>query len=187
MELNKYISYDSLVLYDEKIKNHIENNFAKTDEPIFTGDIIVDGEIKATNVPHTISETILCRIPAATIQEAITNGVKNITVDAFTHRTDMIAYANYGGLEYASFTNEEGYLEFFIADPYVSDGFACSFQLGVDADGNADETKCKFNYRVLDTENVTDLIISQLEVSYIDSKYFDHDLTVINSISMNRL
>lgn len=186
MEIKKYMSYDNLNLYDQKIKQYIDDNFAKQDEPIFTGDIIVDGEIKATNVPHTISETILLTIPAATLQEAITNGVKNLTVDAFVHNPDVIVYANYGGYEYACITNQDNYIEFFIADPYVSDGFACSFTVGRDAEGNTDETKCHFNYRVLDSENITDLIISQLEVSYIDSKYFDHDLTVINSISMNR-
>lgn len=186
MEIKKYMSYDNLNLYDANIKKYIDDNFAKQDEPIFTGDIIVDGEIKATNVPHTISETILLTIPAATLQEAITNGVKNLTVDAFTHNPDVIVYANYGGFEYACITNQDNYVEFFIADPYVTDGFACSFTVGRDADGNSDETKCHFNYRVLDSENITDLIISQLEVSYIDSKYFDHDLTVINSISMNR-
>lgn len=186
MSINKYVSYDKLGLYDENIKKYIDENFAKQDEPIFTGDIIVDGEIKATNVPHTISETILCTIPAATIQEALTNGVKNLTVDAFTHNPDVIVYANYGGMEYTNITNNDNYIEFFIANPYVTDGFACSFTIGQDAEGNVDETKCHFNYRVLDAENVTDLIISQLEVSYIDSKYFDHDMTIINSISMNR-
>lgn len=186
MEPKKYISYDKLSLYDEQIKQYIDDNFAKADEPIFTGDIIVGGEIKATNVPHTISETILCIIPADTIRDAINNDIDNLTVDAFTHRTDIIVYANYGGLEYASFVNDSNYIEFFVADPYVSDGFACSFTIGKDANGNVDETKCHFNYRVLDTTNVTDLIISQLEVNYIDSKYFDHDMTIINSISMNR-
>lgn len=186
MSTNKYLSYNKLTLYDENIKKYIEDNFAKQDEAIFTDDIVVNGEIKATNIPHTISETILCTIPASTIQEAINNGTKNLTIDAFIHRTDIIAYANYGGLEYASFTNESNYLEFFIADPYVSNGFACSFTMGKDANGNADETKCHFNWRVLDSENITDLVISQLEVSYIDSKYFDHDMTIINSISMNR-
>lgn len=182
----KYLSYDNLSLYDTNIKKYIDDNFAKADEPIFTGDIIVDGEIKATNVPHTISETILLTIPAATIQEALNNGVKSLTVDSFTHNPNIIVYANYGGYEYASFTNEQNYIEFFISNPYVTDGFACSFTIGQDADGNIDENKCHFNYRVLDNTNITDLIISQLEVSYIDSKYFDHDLTVINSISMNR-
>lgn len=186
MSKTRFITFDRMALYDKNIKQYILDNCAKIDEPIFTGDIIVDGEIKATNVPHTISETILCTIPASVIEEAIANGTKSLTIDAFTHRTDIIAYANYGGLEYASFTNEENYLEFFISDPYVSDGFACSFTMGQDAEGNTDETKCCFNYRVLDSTNITDLIISQLEVSYIDSKYFDHDMTIINSISMNR-
>ena len=186
MSKTRFITFDRMALYDKNIKQYILDNCAKIDEPIFTGDIIVDGEIKATNVPHTISETILCTIPAATIQEAINNGTKSLTIDAFTHRTDIIVYANYGGLEYASFTNNSDYIEFFIANPYVTDGFACSFSMGVDADGNTDETKCLFNYRVLDTNNITDLIISQLEISYIDSKYFDHDMTIINSISMNR-
>lgn len=186
MAINKYMSYDNLTLYDENIKKYIDDNFAKADEPIFTGDIIVDGEIKAANVPHTISETILLTIPADTIAEAIASGTKNLTVDAFNHNPNIIVYANYGGHEYACITNESNYVEFFVSNPYVTDGFACSFQNGIDADGNVDETKCKFNYRVLDSENVTDLIVSQLEVSYIDSKYFDHDLTVINSISMNR-
>lgn len=186
MEENKYISYNNLNLYDEKIKQYIGDNFAKQDEPIFTGDIIVDGEIKAANVPHTISETILLTIPAATIQDAITNGTKTLTVDSFVHNPDIIVYANYGGFEYASIINQSDYVEFFIANPYVTDGFACSFTLGIDADGNSDETKCSFNWRVLDPNNVTDLIVSQLEVSYIDSKYFDHDLTIINSLSMNR-
>lgn len=78
------------------------------------------------------------------------------------------------------------HIEFFISNSYVNDGFACTVDFGIDADGNEDVTKACFAYRVLDTENVTDLILSQLEVSYIDSKYFDHDLTIINSISMNR-
>ena len=186
MQTNKYMSYSNLSLYDENIKKYIEENFAKQDEPIFTGDIIVDGEIKATNVPHTISETILCVIPAYTIQEAINSGTKNLTIDAFIHNPDIIVYANYGGFEYACITNQSDFIEFFIADPYVTDGFACGFTIGKDADGNVDSTKCHFNWRVLDPNNVTDLIISQLEVSYIDSKYFDHDLTIINSLSMNR-
>lgn len=186
MSTTKYMSYDNLHLYDENIKKYINENFAKQDEPIFTGDIIVDGEIKATNVPHTISETILCVIPASTIRDLINSGNKALTVDAFTHNPDIIVYANYGGFEYACITNTSNHIEFFIADPYVTDGFACVFEIGKDANDNVDETKCKFTYRVLETDNITDLIISQLEVSYIDSKYFDHDLTIINSLSMNR-
>lgn len=178
MNQKKYVSYNNLVSYDENIKQYIDDNFAKADEPIFTGDIIVDGEIKATNVPHTISETILCTIPASTIQELINTGTKSLVIDKFVHNPDVIVYANYGGKEYACITNASDHIEFFIANPYVTDGFACTFDIT--------ESGCSFNYRVLDTENVTDLILSQLEVSYIDSKYFDHDLTVINSISINR-
>jgi hypothetical protein len=58
--------------------------------------------------------------------------------------------------------------------------------MGEDAEGNADSTKGIFNYRVLDTENVTDLVLKQMVINTIDSKYFDHDFTIINSISMNR-
>lgn len=165
------------------IIQYAEDNFAKLGE---SGDVVIDGEIKADNVPHIVEEVTLCIIPAATIQEALTNGIKKITIDAFEHDTSIIAYATYGGKEYASFSNEEKYLEFFVANPYVTDGFACGFLIGQDADGNADETKAVFNYRVLDTENVTDLVLTQLVVSTIDSKYFDHDFTIINSISMNR-
>lgn len=90
MQDRKYLSYDKLCLYDERIKEYISDNFAKADEPIFTGDIIVDGEIKASNVPHTISESILCTIPASTIQECIDSGVNNITIDSFEFRDDLI-------------------------------------------------------------------------------------------------
>lgn len=186
MEDNKYISYNNLSFYDKNIKKYIDDNFAKADEPIFTGDVVVNGEIQATNVPYTISETILSVIPAATIQEAILNETKHLTIDAFQHNPDIIVYANYGGREYACITNNSDFIEFFIANPYVTDGFACGFSIGEDADGNIDSTKCHFNWRVLDVNNITDLVVSQLEVSYIDSKYFDHDLTIINSLSMNR-
>ena len=164
-------------------KKYAEENFAKLSE---TGNVVIEGEIQADNVPHIVSEVTLLTIPASTIQEAINNGTKNITVDSFTHDSSIIVYANYGGKEYASFTNEDNYIEFFIADPYVTDGFACSVTIGVDADGNEDSSKARFNYRVLDSENVTDLVLTQLVVSTIDSKYFDHDFTIINSISMNR-
>lgn len=164
-------------------KEYAEENYAKIGN---SGDITIEGEIQAENVPYIINEVTLLTIPATTIQNALTNNIKTFTVDGFTHDPNIIVYATYGGKEYASFTNEPNYLEFFISNPYVTDGFACSFSLGVDADGNADETKTAFNYRVLDTENVTDLVLTQLTVSTIDSKYFDHDFTIINSISMNR-
>lgn len=164
-------------------KKYAEDNFAKKSE---SGDIVIEGEIQAENVPHTVSEVTLITIPAATIQEAITNGIKSLTIDSFTWDTTTIVYAYYGGKEYTSIVNQEGYIEFFIANPYVTDGFACSFEMGGDTEGNVDPTKGVFNYRVLDTENVTDLVLEQLVVNTIDSKYFDHDFTAINSISMNR-
>ena len=175
---------NSMIGADSSItKDYLEDNYAKINP---AGDIVVEGEIKADNVPHTISEVTLVTIPAATIQDALTNNIKNITVDAFTWDVTTIVYAYYGGKEYTSIVNQEGYIEFFIANPYVTDGFACSFEMGVDAEGNTDSTKGVFNYRVLDTENVTDLVLKQLVVNTIDSKYFDHDFTVVNSISMNR-
>lgn len=46
MSANKYMSYDNLVLYDENIKNYIDNNFAKADEPIFTGILLLMVKLK---------------------------------------------------------------------------------------------------------------------------------------------
>ena len=97
------------------LKRYVEDNFAKKNE---NGNIVIEGEIQADNVPHTVSEVTLVTIPAATIQDALTNDIKNITVDAFTWDVTTIVYAYYGGKEYASFTNEDGYLEFFISNPY---------------------------------------------------------------------
>ena len=175
---------NSMIGADSSItKDYLEDNYAKINP---TGDIVIEGEIKAENIPHTVSEVTLITIPAATIQEAITNNVKKLTIDSFTWDINTIVYAYYGGKEYASYQNLEGYLEFFVANPYITNGFACGFQMGEDAEGNADSTKGIFNYRVLDTENVTDLVLKQMVINTIDSKYFDHDFTIINSISMNR-
>lgn len=172
---NSYKTYAS--------KDYVEAHYARIND---SGNITVKGEIQAENVPYIVSEVTLLTISADTLQEAMNNGTKVLTVNTFTHDPNVIVYATYGGKEYASFTNEQNYLEFFVANPYVTDGFACSFTIGRDAEGNEDETKAAFNYRVLDTENITDLILTQLVVSTIDSKYFDHDFTIINSISMNR-
>ena len=60
------------------IIQYTEDNFAKIDE---NGDVKVEGELQASNIPYTVSEVTLLTIPAATIQDALTNSVKNITVD----------------------------------------------------------------------------------------------------------
>lgn len=144
----------------------------------WNGDIVATGEVRAKNTGYVIEKKELLTIPAAAMGECIQSGIKTIAIEPLEVDADLICYASYGGREYASYECTETEIGWFVADPNVSDGFAMEIS-------NAGENS-KLTWRVLDSTNITDLTLYQIYAQYLDNYSLPHDMTVINSLSMNR-
>lgn len=179
---NVSIGADNKQLATEEYVDEAISDCPKINED---GDLVIDGGVIADNIPKIISEDILLTISAEVLQNAVDNNIKYLESVSFVADPSKPVYADFAGTTMISTLVGPSYIEFFVADPTMVSGFALIAESGLDFVGDNPE-KSLITLRVLKDLEITDLKLYQLEVNTMSSMCLEHDMKVVNSISMGR-
>ena len=133
------------------------------------------GEVQASNLPYTISSKVLATVPASNVKIDDLITVNNVSINKY--RRYYIEFL--GNKKLCSLLISEG----------LGNGIACGIGNYIIQASN-DSTNISVSIDKInptDTTTVTDLVIYEEEVKYLDSKYLETDLVLQNSISLGRV